>query len=95
MKKYLFAEPSHRPQFWAMIISGALFIFLSFNFRGREADISQIIFVALGVAEILMGAAEFFPRDAQPAAGIIRISAIGCLAISVIALVLLWTGATL
>ena len=92
--KYLFAEPSHRPQFWAMIISGLLYIFVSFNFGGPRI-VSQIIFVAIGFASVLMGAAEFFPREARRAAGIVRISALGCVAIGIIALILLMTGATL
>jgi hypothetical protein len=93
--KYLFAEPSHRPQFWAMIISGLIFVFVSFGFGGAEAMVSRIIFVAIGTAEVLMGAAEFFPREARRAAGIARISALGCVAIGIIALILLMADVTL
>jgi hypothetical protein len=90
--KHLFAEPSHRPHFWGLIISGLIFIFGSFFFRGAEAVNSQIIFAAVGIAEVLMGAAEFFPRNARRAASMVRICAYGCVAISIVALILLITG---
>jgi hypothetical protein len=93
--KHLFAEPSHRRHFWGMIISGLMLIFGSFFFRGSQAVNAQIILVAAGVGEVLMGVAEFFPRNARRAAGVLRISAIGCIAISLIFLILLWTGARL
>jgi hypothetical protein len=93
--KYLFAEPSHRPQFWGMIISGLILIFGSFFFRGSQAVNAQIILVAAGVGEVLMGVAEFFPRNARRAAGMLRFSAYGCLILGIVAFILLITDVTL
>jgi hypothetical protein len=93
--KQIFSEPSHRPQASILIGGGLLLVIASFFFRGANALTSQITLAAAGMAEMLMGSAEFFPRRSRRAVGIARISAYGCLVLSILALIFLATGISL
>ncbi len=92
MRKHLFAEPSHRPQSGIPIICGLFIILLSFGFRSDDATNAQISFFASGLALMLIGGAEFLPREATTIAGIVRSAAYVCVSISCLFVVLLWVG---
>jgi hypothetical protein len=92
MRKHLFAEPGHRPLSGISIICGLLIIVLSFGFRGEGAINTRIGFFALGLAFMLIGSAEFLPRNAIAIAGIVRSAAYVSTFISCLFIVLLWVG---
>lgn len=79
IQRVLFREPSGRANFWLVVAIGV------FNlFRGLSGEAGTLL---LGVGLVAIGAAELIPRDRTTAAGILRITGLLALLLSLLFLI--------
>ena|SRR5690242_20623310 len=89
--KQLFAPPSHRTTAWIQLIVGLLFISISFRFLARYGmNTGWKIYIALGLAQFLVGLADLLPLQWTKPAGGMRIVALLCTLIGAVFAFLLW-----
>jgi hypothetical protein len=92
MRKHLFTELSHRSHARIPILNGLFLMILSLALRGGTAGIPRIGLCTLGLALVLLGAAELVPQHSRKAVRLMRRTAFLSTLIGCLLALLLWLG---
>jgi uncharacterized protein involved in response to NO len=87
--KWIFSEPHHGTSAYVLLAAGIIWLFLSQLLRSPMAAYLQVIFISGGLGFLFAGIAEVLPKTQTQIAIMIRIGAMGCMLICLIAAICL------
>ncbi len=83
--KWISSEPHHRATAYVLFAAGFTWLLLSQLLRSPMAAYVQVIFISGGLGFLLAGLAEVLPKTQKQIAVMIRVGAVVCMLVCLIA----------